>query len=59
MKNDQLIDAIGKLDDTLFSEIEASMQTERTVVRDAASNRRAPRSRASERADSCSSRLRP
>ena len=35
MKNDQLIDAIGKLDDTLFSEIEASMQTERTVVRDA------------------------
>ena len=32
MKKDQLIDAIGKLDDTLFSEIEASMQSERTAV---------------------------
>ncbi len=30
MKKDQLIDAIGKLDDTLFSEIEASMQNERS-----------------------------
>lgn len=32
MKKDQLIDAIGKLDDTLFSEIEASMQSERTAA---------------------------